>query len=250
MNTKRFAQIFAGQLDWVDMGAKILQQPERLRDGSGHFGIDGSIWRLSPQSDSRAFESVFPQHKRRQLADALVPVLDIAPGYHAEHGGGIFRRTAYRADMRNSAEGARRIGRNPTEGRLQSDHPCQRTWNPDRAAAVIAVVERGEAGRGGRRCAARGTARRMAEVPWIARDALQRRVGQRRPAELRRRRLAEDDGARGAQARDHDVVGGGNLAALKSLASQAETQLEQESKIRDGLGQLQAEIKRREQQQG
>ncbi|MGC0152643.1 DUF1842 domain-containing protein [Chromobacterium vaccinii] len=42
--------------------------------------------------------------------------------------------------------------------------------------------------------------------------------------------------------------GGGNLAALKSLASQAETQLEQESKIRDGLSQLQAEIKRREQQ--
>ncbi|WP_434626687.1 DUF1842 domain-containing protein [Chromobacterium sp. CV08] len=44
--------------------------------------------------------------------------------------------------------------------------------------------------------------------------------------------------------------GGGNLAALKSLAGQAEAQLEQESKIRDGLSQLQAEIKRLEQQQG
>ena len=32
-----------------------------------------------------------PQHERRQLADALVPVPHIPPGYHAEHGGGIFR---------------------------------------------------------------------------------------------------------------------------------------------------------------
>jgi hypothetical protein len=79
MNTKRFTQIFAGQLNWVDMGAKILQQPDCLCDGGGHFRIDGSIWRLGPQSDLRAFEDALPQHERRQLADTLVPVLDIPP---------------------------------------------------------------------------------------------------------------------------------------------------------------------------
>jgi hypothetical protein len=68
MNTKRFTQIFAGQLNWVDTGAKILQQPDRLCDGGGHFRIDGSIWRLGPQSDLRAFEDALSQHERRQLA--------------------------------------------------------------------------------------------------------------------------------------------------------------------------------------
>src|SRR6516164_11054115 len=123
MNTKRFAQSFAGQLECVDMSAKILEQPDRLCDGGGHFRIHDSIWRLGPQSDLRAFEDALPQHERRQFADALVPVLDIPPSNHAEHGGRILRRTAYRANVSESAESARRIGRNPTEGRLQSDHP-------------------------------------------------------------------------------------------------------------------------------
>src|SRR5215471_8751483 len=73
MNTKRFTQIFARQLDWLDMGAKIVQQRDRLCDGDSHFRIDDSVRRFGPQSDLRAFENALPQHERRQLADALIP---------------------------------------------------------------------------------------------------------------------------------------------------------------------------------
>src|SRR5262249_51462527 len=80
MNTKRFTQILAGQLDWLAMGAKIIQQRDRLCDGDSHFRIDDSVRRLGPQSDLRAVENALPQHERRQLADALIPVVDIPSG--------------------------------------------------------------------------------------------------------------------------------------------------------------------------
>jgi hypothetical protein len=41
MNTKRFTQIFARQLDWLDISAKIVQQRDRLCDGGSHFSMPG-----------------------------------------------------------------------------------------------------------------------------------------------------------------------------------------------------------------
>jgi hypothetical protein len=86
-----FTQILARQLDWLDRGAKIIQQPDCLCDGSSYFRIDASIRRLGPQSDPRTLENALLQHERRQLADALIPVVDIPPGHCAEHCGNIFR---------------------------------------------------------------------------------------------------------------------------------------------------------------
>ena len=85
------AQIFARQFDRLNMRAEILEPPGGPSDGGGDLRIDFSMGRCGPQSDARSFEDSLRPCERRQLTDALVPVVDIPPGHDVEHRGGIFR---------------------------------------------------------------------------------------------------------------------------------------------------------------
>ena len=85
----------------------------------------------------------------------------------------------------------------------------------DRARAVAALVQRAVARRRADAGAGRRGAGIQAVLPGIVRDAGQRAVADAHPAELGRRRLAEDDRARAAQARDHGVVGVRDVAAAQ-----------------------------------
>jgi uncharacterized membrane protein YfcA len=84
-----------------------------------------------------------------------------------------------------------------------------------RARSVGPQCQRTEARGDRRRAAAARAARRALEIPRIARDAEGRAVGQALDAEFRRRRLADHDGARRAQALHQHVVGGGCSIVLE-----------------------------------
>jgi hypothetical protein len=106
------------------------------------------------------------------------------------------------------AEGiARGVRGHRAQSRLQADQPAARGRAADRTCAVGAERHGAEPGRHGRRATAARAAWRAREVPGIARDAEGRPVGQALHAELRGRRLGDDDGARRTQALDQDVVG-------------------------------------------
>ena len=120
-------------------------------------------------------------------------------------------RVEHRARQHTLADhvGERRVGRvlgDAAVARLEADKAGMGRGDADRATAVIAVVERIDPGRRQRRGAARRTAGRMLQVPRIARGALQGRIGQGLPAELRRRRLANEDEPGSLEAVDDGCV--------------------------------------------
>jgi hypothetical protein len=128
------------------------------------------------------------------------------------HDGGVGDGACQRAGIDVVAEGiARGVGGYRAQGRLQPDEAAARRRAAHRSGAVGAECQRAQPG-GDRRCAtAARAARRALEVPRIARDAEGGSVGQALHAEFRRRRLADDDRARRAQALHQHVVGLGDI---------------------------------------
>src|SRR5258708_12113401 len=89
----------------------------------------------------------------------------------------------------------------------------------DRARAVSTLMERTVARR---RANARTGGRRagvQAELPRIVRNAGQRTATDAGPAEFWRGGLSEDDCARFPEARNHDVIGGREVAPAQGRAS-------------------------------
>ena len=132
------------------------------------------------------------------------------------HNGGIGDRAAEGAGIDVIAKGiARGVVGHHAQRRLHPDQARARGRPAHGTCAVGAEREGTKAGRNGRRAAAARPARRAFEVPGIARDAERRSVGQPLVAELRRRRLGEDDRTRVAQAFHEDVVGRGRRIVLE-----------------------------------
>ena len=109
-----------------------------------------------------------------------------------------------RTSTRRDRPGARAATR-PSVG-LSPTMPQHAAGSADRAAAVGAERERPLAGGDRRGGATRRAARGAREVPRIARGAEERAVGQRLVAELRRGRLADQDGAGLAEPPHRDRV--------------------------------------------
>ena len=95
----------------------------------------------------------------------------------------------------------KRINRHATIGRLQSEDAGERGRHADRAAAVGAQMQTRPCQARQRPPHRRSTRPGLAHVPRIARDTEQRQVRDALPADLRRRRLAEQHRARLAQTR-------------------------------------------------
>ncbi len=103
--------------------------------------------------------------------------------------------------MREQPHRTGRVGGNATERRLEPGDAAEGAWDANGAAAIGADGEGTDTGGERRGRAGAAAARRVREVPWVARDAGQRRIAERLPAEFRRRRLAEEDGTMLAQPR-------------------------------------------------
>ena len=119
-----------------------------------------------------------------------------------EHQSRIGHRAGHRANMGQRSEGARRIGGHAPEALLEAENTREAGGNADRAAAVGAEMQRPHAAGSGHRSTSAGPARRQGRVPGIAGYSGERGIRDALPAELRRRRLAQQDGAFLAQARD------------------------------------------------
>ena len=199
------------------MGAQRLEAARRLLDQRADFGIGFDVAEIEAEADPPAAHTLVEADRVvARLGRQRAPVARIGAG----HGVQRQRRVEHAARQHALADhvGERRVGgilRDAPVGRLQPDQAGMGGGNADRAAAVIAVVERSDAGRGHRRGAARRAAGRVAEVPRAARGALQRRIGQRLPAELRGRALADDRHAGGAQAGRH---GASSARGVSSVA--------------------------------
>ena len=134
-----------------------------------------------------------------------VRVVAVVPGHHREHLGDVGDRPRHRADrVERGADRERAPGRHQPVGGPQRAHAVERRRDADGAAGV--GPERAEAQVGAERGAraAAGAARDAVGVPRVAAGAEVRVVGRRAVGELVQRDLAEDDGARGAQA-PHDL---------------------------------------------
>src|ERR1700742_3745597 len=97
--------------------------------------------------------------------------------------------------MGDRRRGRMRPYRDAAELRLEPGEAREAARDADRAAAVGAERERRHAGRDGGRGAGARSARRLARVPRITRDAVERIVADRLAAELARRGLADQDRA-------------------------------------------------------
>ena len=124
------------------------------------------------------------------------------PLQHVEGQGVVGDAAGHRPRVREVLGRAERISRHPPERRLQREDPAERRRHAHRPAAVGTERERHRAvgDRDGR--PRTGTARRLRNIPGIARHAVQRRVRRGLPAEFRRRRLADHDGPGVQQALD------------------------------------------------
>jgi hypothetical protein len=93
-----------------------------------------------------------------------------------------------------------------TPRRLEADEPAARGGNADRAAAVVRMGERHDAGGDRRGGAAARAARRVVEVPGVVAGPVQHALGRRQQTELGHVGLANRHQARRLEARDQSVV--------------------------------------------
>src|SRR6185312_4233293 len=127
----------------------------------------------------------------------------------------------HRPDVRERALRRRREQRHAALRRLQPEQAGEGARDADRARAVGADREAAHADRFGRHAAARRAARGAAELPRIVGGAEQPRIGDALPAIFRRGRLAEQHGARLAQALRHRRVDGPRAVLVGREAAHA-----------------------------
>ena len=129
-------------------------------------------------------------------------------GHRLQHQRGVHHCARHRRDIGVVAEQVGDLAvRDDAVALLQPDRAVGRGRDARRAAAVGGHADRPDAGRDGDGSAAARSTRRARRAPGVARAAEQRRIGQRLMAELRRRRLAEQEGAGLLQPRDgHGVL--------------------------------------------
>ena len=96
-----------------------------------------------------------------------------------------------------------RTRRSPSASGLQAKQSAAGRRNPDRPAAIRRIPGRNHTGSHGRRRAARRSARRVLQIPRIARLAVQLRLSRRRDPHLRRRRPPKDRQPRRLVANHH-----------------------------------------------
>ena len=203
------------------MRAQRLEAARRRFDQRADFGVGFDVAEVEAEADlPAAHAAVEADRVVAILGRQRAPVARIGAGHDVQRQ----RRVEHAARQHALADhvGERRVGgilRDAAVAGLQSDQPGMGGGNADRAAAVVAVIERIDARRRQRRGAARRAAGRVLGIPRAARRALQRRIGQRLPAELRRRALADEDHAGRAEALgDGGVLGGrrlvGGMAAV------------------------------------
>src|SRR5262249_37315374 len=113
-----------------------------------------------------------------------VPVARIRPLDRVEHPRGIIDGARHRPDMGDIAKGRGWVDRYGAEGRFNAGDAAERGRDADRAAGIGADRERTNAGRQRRGAAATAAAGTALEVPRVAADAGERRVGDRLPAEF------------------------------------------------------------------
>ena len=104
--------------------------------------------------------------------------------------------------MGDGAEGRQRIGWHPAKRRLQAEDAGKTRRNADRTAAIGAERQWRVTGSGRRRRPAGGAAGCLADIPRVAGDAGQRRIGNALPAEFRRRGAPQEHRTAFAQTRD------------------------------------------------
>ena len=206
-------------------GAREPQRLERPPIGSSKPGSASSTDApRQPSTSTRAHDRRPPRGRRSRSREsgctrpadppyrlASAARAGAAPGgsAHASRGSGsdttsnskrrVGDRPGHRSDVRQCAERARRVQRDPAVRRLEREDAAERRRDAHRAAAVGAQRERRHPERHGGRAPAARAAGGPRGVPRVAGDPGERRVRDALPAQLRRRGLA-DEHARRARA--------------------------------------------------
>ena len=195
------------ELDLLHRRAEIAQHGAGVPGLLGDVGLDGVVAEVRAERDPQSLDAF---RDVAEIVDAAGVGHDIAlvgAVGDFEEQRRIADRARQRPEMGDVVEDARDdVHRDAPEAGFQSHQPAVGGRDADRAAHVGALGDRdtARADRGGR--AARGAAGRARQVPGIAGEAPERAFGKAGVGELRRRGLADDDGAGGAQPRDDDRV--------------------------------------------
>ena len=197
-----------GEFD--QLGPQLAQPRQRLLEGGANVLGHQRVAERGAVEDAPSLEIAFGAGRRQIVGrlDADRPrVRRMRPGHRLQHQGGVHHCARHRRHIGVVAERVRHLAvRDHAVALLQPDHAVDRGGNAGRAAAVGGDADRPDAGRDRDRRTAARAAGRVRRTPGIARAAKQRTVGQRLVTELRRRRLAEQDAARGLHARRADRV--------------------------------------------
>ena len=140
-------------------------------------------------------------------------------GEHVEHECEIAHRAGDEPEMDEVVEGFGYLAvRDQAEGGLEPEGGGAGGRQARRGARVGRECERPEPRRDRDRSPAARAAGAIVEMPRIARDAEERRIGQELVGEFRRRRFADDDGTRGLEALDRDRVAQGHVLRHETRA--------------------------------
>ncbi len=194
----RIGEVGVGLLDVRPQPRQPLYRPPHCRrDRRTHRhlaaegGRVGDAQAANPAGQARR-EGAGRRRERR-------PVTGVGRADDVQEQGRVGRVTGHRADVRQRAEGARRVQRDTAVRGFHAEDSAEGGRNTNTAAAVGAERERSRAERHRGPRPAAGAARGAGRVVRVAGDAGQRRVGDALPAELGCRRLAEEHHAVRAQ---------------------------------------------------
>ena len=195
------------EIDLVDVRAEAGEHRDRAIDARRDFRIDLRVAERAAVRDAHAGDA---RVEAVAIVDAerrtRVEVARLGAGDHGHHQRRIVHRAGDRPLMPERQGRRMRMHRHDAERGLESEEPAEPRGDADRSAAVGRDVHRAHAERGcDRRTAAAATGRHPG-VPRIHGEAAERTVGDALPAELRRRRLAEEHGALLAHAGDGCAV--------------------------------------------
>ena len=180
----------------MDRGTRVGQHLGRLLDRRDPGRVDGRVKAGPPQHANAqpCHTAVQPGRPVSRIVRQAIRVPRIEPRQRAQGQRRIPHRARQRPGYRYVTERAQRPLRHPAKARFISHHPAPRRRYPNAAARVRTQMDRSKPGRTRRCRTAARPARARGHIPRVARNAVQRAVARRLPAEFRRGRFAKQYG--------------------------------------------------------
>ena len=229
-------RVFAQRVDLFHHRAQVLQMPCGLRRGRGDLGMHlFDVTQGGRIGHPQAFHTLVQTRQKIQTfkrQGGPVACIGLADGVHHQrrilHGHGMWPQ------MRHRTKGRQGVSRHAAKAGLQAHIAAKSGWDAHTASAIGAHGQRPQASGHRRRRTTRGAPRCVVQIPGVAADACEQRIGFAFATKFGGGGFAQQHGTGFAQTRSDGRIHLPGLIGVDGLAAAQRGPAAREDQVFDG----------------